>query len=147
MQSYREGILSDPGKEYGGVLVIQQQITALDEIHNKIKRIPAYETDVKKRNTMIQNITLVRDGIQRWLTNRISYLNVNNKTSYPPSEDQSMDGLRKRWNDNGIGYKTLIDSTLEQLDMSEDIQRDIANNINRFVENIHRELNISVTKD
>ena len=147
IQTYREGLLSEPTKEYGGVLAIQQQITALDDILNKIKRIPVYETDVNKRNVMIQNITLVRDGMQIWLTNRISYMNINNNTPFPPSENQSMDGLRDRWNDNGIGYKTLIDATMERLDISKDIQRDIADSLNRFVDNMHSELNISVTTD
>ncbi len=146
-KTYREGARTQrnsPKGEYGSVIVIQKQIQILDEVKYKVKRIPSYEIDPKTRSDINTNLDMVRNGIQSWLTNRINYLNLNNKTPFPPSENESIDGLRKLWNDNGIGYKILIDGITERLNLAEDTQGDIARLLRIFVNNMNIELNISL---
>jgi hypothetical protein len=131
-------------REYSGVMLINTQLIALKELKKQIKSIPSYETTMAKRDGMLTNVNLVIDGMQKWLTNRVRYLNAyNNIAQFPPSENESIDGLRRLWIDNGIGYKILLDGIVNRLQLGEESQSALANNIKKITDNVNIELNIS----
>ncbi len=129
-------------QEYGGVIAIQKQLILLKTIKDRVKRVPSFELEPKPRKEINDSLDTIITSLQSWLDNRIKYLKINNKTPIAPSESQSIDGLRKMWNNNGIGLKVLVDGITERLNISEDSQNDVDKLLKTFVTSMNMELGI-----
>lgn len=128
--------------DYGGVIAIQNQLVLLKTIKDRVRRIPSFELEPKTKIEINDNLDTITTSLQTWLDNRIKYLKINNKTPVPPSDSESIDGLKKMWFDNGMGLKVLVDGILGRLNVSEDSQNDIDKLLKTFVTNMNIELGI-----
>lgn len=129
-------------QEYGGVIAIQKQLILLKTIKGRVKRVPSFELEPKPRKEINNSLDIIITSLQTWFINRINYLRLNNKTPIAASENESIDGLKLAWYNNGIGLKVLVDGISERLNISEDSQNDVDKLLKTFVTNMNMELGI-----
>ena len=131
--------------EYGGIISIQKQLELLRDVKKRVKQLPKYQIEPKKRKEINDNLDIVINDLQNWLINRIEYLKINNTTPTAPQDNASVDGLRKMWLDNGLGLKVLVDGITDRLNLAEEQQSDIVRLLQTFVTNMNIELNIVIS--
>jgi hypothetical protein len=134
------------GGEFGGALVIQQQLDRLNDVEKSIRTVPPYEMKKTKRDAIKSNLAQVTAGVQNWLNYRIQYLNSNIDHPAAPRENASMDALRKQWDNNGLGLRLLLNGVIERLDLGNDKQSNIVKNIRIAINNVNQELSIQLNE-
>jgi hypothetical protein len=139
---YREKRLK---MEYGGVISIQKQLELLRDVKKRVKQLPKYQIEPKKRKEINESLDIVINSLQTWLTNRIQYLKRNNATPTVPADNASIDGLRKIWLDNGLGIKVLVDGIIDRLNLAEDQQSDIVRLLQTFITNMNIDFSIVIS--
>ena len=131
--------------EYGGVISIQKQLELLRDVKKRVKQLPKYQIEPKKRKEINESLDIVINSLQNWLVNRIRYVKINNATPTAPADNASIDGLRKIWLENGLGVKVLIDGIVGRLNVAEVQQGDIVRLLQTFVTNMNIEFNIVIS--
>ena len=139
---YREKRLK---MEYGGVISIQKQLELLRDVKKRVKQLPMYQIEPKKRKEINENLDIVISSLQNWLINRIKYVKINNATPTAPPDNASIDGLRKMWLNNGLGLKVLVDGVIGRLNVAEDQQGDVVRLLQKFVDNMNIEFSIVIS--
>ena len=139
---YREKRLK---MEYGGIISIQKQLELLRDVKKRVKQLPKYQIEPKKRKEINESLDIVINSLQNWLVNRIRYVKINNATPTAPPDNASIDGLRKIWLDNGLGLKVLVDGIIDRFNLAEDQQSDIVRLLQTFITNMNIDFSIVIS--
>jgi len=130
--------------EYG-IVIIQDQLKLLNEVQGNVQKIPSYKIQPKDRMEINKSLNIVIDSLKTWLDDRIDYIKAYNKKPSPPSENNSIDKLREIWVKNGMGLKLIITGIIERLDVTNDLQLDTYNILQKFNEKMNMELGVTLS--
>ena len=128
-----------------GVVIIQDQLKLLNEVQGNVQKIPSYKIQPKDRMEINKSLNIVIDSLETWLNGRITYIKAYNKKPSPPSENQSIDKLREIWVKNGMGLKLIITGIIERLDVTNDLQLNAYNILQKFNEKMNMELGVTLS--
>jgi histone H3/H4 len=131
--------------EYG-VVIIQDQLKLLNEVQGKVQKIPSYKIQPKDRMEINKSLNIVINSLKTWLNDRMNYIKAYNKKPDSPSENQSIDKLREIWVNNGMGLKLIITGIIERLDVTNDLQLDTYNILQKFNEKMNMELGVTLSE-
>jgi hypothetical protein len=130
--------------EYG-VVIIQDQLKLLNEVQGNVQKIPSYKIQPKDRMEINKSLNIVINSLKIWLNDRMNYIKAYNKKPDSPSENQSIDKLREIWVNNGMGLKLIITGIIERLDVTNDLQLDTYNILQKFNEKMNMELGVTLS--
>jgi len=128
------------------VVIIQDQLKLLNEVQGNVQKIPSYKIQPKDRMEINKSLNIVINSLKTWLNDRMNYIKAYNKKPDSPSENQSIDKLREIWVNNGMGLKLIITGIIERLDVTNDLQLDTYNILQKFNEKMNMELGVTLSE-
>ncbi len=135
--------LEDTNPDYTGLIVTSTQVKRLKKAIEIVESISTAEMNYIKKAELRGKIDILTKQLGGWIQRRSKYIENNNKEKIKPKKDETLDNLRNIWfgeDRNGTGIKTLFDVVIEDLDISEEKQSEIADLLKIVVKNMDAEL-------
>ncbi len=135
--------LEDTNPDYTGLIVTSTQVKLLKKSIKIVESISTTEMNYIKKAELRGKIDIFTKQLDGWIQRRSKYIENNNKEKIKPKKDETLDNLRDIWfgeDRNGTGIKTLFDVVIEDLDISEEKQSEIADLLRIVVRNMDAEL-------
>ena len=135
--------LEDTNPDYTGLIVTSTQIKRLKKSIKIVESISTTEMNYIKKAELRGKIDIFIKQLDGWVERRTKYIENNNKEQIKPKKDETLDNLRDIWlgeDRKGTGIKVLFGVVIEDLEISEEKQAEIADLLKIVVKNMDAEL-------
>ena len=137
-----EGLV-DTNPDYTGLIVTSRQVELLKKSIKIVESISTTEMNYIKKAELRGKIDIFTKQLDEWIQRRSKYIENNNKEQIKPKKDETLDNLRDIWlgeDRKGTGIKILFGVVIEDLEISEEKQAEVADLLKIVVKNMDAEL-------